>query len=581
MEGLPPGHPLTSEIAIRNHTMYPLVAPFLSKERAEKVLERMVISDARSLDFLTGSIQSGISRKTHFYSCPRCDAEDIERWGEPYWHRLFQAPGVSVCPEHRVHLNASLALRPEGGPVQRFVPACSAILDTTIKSADLSNSDDEDKLEIARSVQWLLFDSHAPPGIETLRQAYLSRLAELGFVSGSGRIAQRSLRDAFHARFPTGLANSLDSPLGEAEQDDWLARLLRRERTATPFIRHLLFQLFLDWSPAQAFTHAVPNALPSVQQNQWPCRNPICPELNKSPTCAVTWKYAPEHAEIVHTVRCLACGYTYSSRPHMKRLRVVDHGEKWRTLLRRRWLNLRRSLREIAREFRADPMTIKRHAAALDLTFPRLSVRPSRCRPLALGHRKALRRAQLRTRWLTARQGNPRLSSLELRGRFPRLYAAIYRSDRDWLLSHQPKRRRRAKTPRRVDWQARDSEFRSRVRSAEERIRAESEKPRRVSATALCAELGAPWIERHREKLPRTWQSIHAAAESRTAFAIRRVRLAAQKLLHEGHSVTEWRLCRAAGLRRDIASLPSVQREMHLWTRPSTAAPYIVHAGLR
>ena len=32
--------------------------------------------------------------------CPQCFDEDIATYGEPYWHRLHQIPGIAVCPRH-------------------------------------------------------------------------------------------------------------------------------------------------------------------------------------------------------------------------------------------------------------------------------------------------------------------------------------------------------------------------------------------------------------------------------------------------------------------------------------------------
>lgn len=39
--------------------------------------------------------------------CPLCAEEDTRHFGEPYWHRAHQIPGVFVCPSHAVFLNHS------------------------------------------------------------------------------------------------------------------------------------------------------------------------------------------------------------------------------------------------------------------------------------------------------------------------------------------------------------------------------------------------------------------------------------------------------------------------------------------
>lgn len=37
--------------------------------------------------------------------CPDCIADDIERYGVAYWHRIHQVDGVVICPEHRTILH--------------------------------------------------------------------------------------------------------------------------------------------------------------------------------------------------------------------------------------------------------------------------------------------------------------------------------------------------------------------------------------------------------------------------------------------------------------------------------------------
>lgn len=43
----------------------------------------------------------------HFRVCPFCVRVDREQFGEPYWHRIHQVPGVLACPHHSVYLENS------------------------------------------------------------------------------------------------------------------------------------------------------------------------------------------------------------------------------------------------------------------------------------------------------------------------------------------------------------------------------------------------------------------------------------------------------------------------------------------
>ena len=47
-----------------------------------------------------GIYQSSSMDARRLRYCPECFDEDIAAYGEPYWHRLHQIPGIAVCPRH-------------------------------------------------------------------------------------------------------------------------------------------------------------------------------------------------------------------------------------------------------------------------------------------------------------------------------------------------------------------------------------------------------------------------------------------------------------------------------------------------
>lgn len=47
-----------------------------------------------------GIYQSSSMDARRLRYCPQCFDEDIATYGEPYWHRLHQIPGIAVCPRH-------------------------------------------------------------------------------------------------------------------------------------------------------------------------------------------------------------------------------------------------------------------------------------------------------------------------------------------------------------------------------------------------------------------------------------------------------------------------------------------------
>jgi len=88
----------TEEYLIKSHTLFPFYSAFLPPERAEQVFESMKGENGGSIYSRTGIMASSIVLNQYFKFCPVCAKEDKLQYGELYWHRVHQIPGVLVCP---------------------------------------------------------------------------------------------------------------------------------------------------------------------------------------------------------------------------------------------------------------------------------------------------------------------------------------------------------------------------------------------------------------------------------------------------------------------------------------------------
>src|SRR6185295_9463170 len=110
---------------------------------------------------------------------------DRERYGETYWHRLHQVPGVEVCPIHRAHLrNSAAPLRHSMGR-EVFVTAEQALAETT-DSCDDASPVLPAQLQIAEDVAWLLAHPQLEGYIVGHRQRYIGLLFERGLATYRG-----------------------------------------------------------------------------------------------------------------------------------------------------------------------------------------------------------------------------------------------------------------------------------------------------------------------------------------------------------------------------------------------------------
>ena len=86
---------------ILNHTLYPFYTAFLSKEKSQQIFKSMKEDDGSNIYNRVGICATSISTPIYFKFCSECLHEDINKYGESYWHRIHQVPGVKICTKHK------------------------------------------------------------------------------------------------------------------------------------------------------------------------------------------------------------------------------------------------------------------------------------------------------------------------------------------------------------------------------------------------------------------------------------------------------------------------------------------------
>jgi hypothetical protein len=155
--------------------------------------------------------------------------------------------------------------------------------------------------------------------------------------------------------------------------------------------------------------------------------------------------------------------------------------------------------------------------------------------------------------WLKAIAEHPQEGITALRKRYPATYAYLYRSDRDWLDSHRPPRPVWKSRAPRVDWMGRDVALAERVKAITAELLAEFQRPTRLSPARVMRRVGeASMLAQHPDRLPLTREALQAAAETRLAFARRKIQWAAELYRTNGLRPAPWQLARSAALRPDL-----------------------------
>lgn len=560
---LPPGH-RCGEVnrVVDRYTLWPFYRPFLSVERQKAVLAAMRGVAGYRPDLHAGTAGTAIPRPEWLRFCPKCVEVDRRRFGECYWHRTHQVPGVHLCPIHEVLLeNSSTGVGWRWSSIE-FTPAETVLHSTSWRELPLSHPWHKLLLYLSREAAWLLDQPTLDVNLVTLRKRYKVVLAEQGLASYTGLVKTQQLLQVFADFYPADLLAWLHCPLDSPVKVPWPGRLMRAsDRSVQHPLRHLLFMHFLGHT-SQTFFELSFEPQP-FGPGPWPCLNPVCAHYQQ-PVIGTYHLERRQHARPVGTFGC-DCGYQYRrkgpDRAADDRLRgkCVDYGTVWDTELQRLWHDPTQSMARTARLLGVHEQTLQRQAGRLGLPFPapgsrvvahsrhepRSLVRVDPCPPPEPAD-------EYRARWLEILTDYPDLGRNQLQRTFRSIFTWLHRYDREWLMVHlpvpqKPGRLPKPKTPR-VDWQQRDVQMAQEVKIVAQQLRDQPGRPVRITMMAIARKIKLLYTCRTiLSKLPLTTKVLAEVTETWQETVIRRVWWAAETYRQAGVCPSREQLITRAG----------------------------------
>ena len=199
-----PDSDITGRKLICEHTAY----PYHSISYVDDIYRRMeeVIRDGIPQDGIEDLIRRMIGKCKYTFTeqylryCPECAREDIEKYGETYWHRLPQMPGVKFCPKHRCGIkNSSVSF--ERMRV-RIYPASYVLRDMDYRTECLESQYGEEYFSIAQETAWLLEYGRKFGGHKPISSKYRGFMKEQNYADFHGTSINRdSLRNDFVGKY--------------------------------------------------------------------------------------------------------------------------------------------------------------------------------------------------------------------------------------------------------------------------------------------------------------------------------------------------------------------------------------------
>ena len=193
---LPKGSQLTIESLIKRNTLYPFFRNFLTPIEIYSFKNLLRTKSNTSVSQVAKI--SDKERNSSLKFCPQCIVEDERKYGEAYWHRQHQIPGILVCLKHKVALVNSQVLL-ENKQIHYY--AASQVNLSEINKDNCSKEFIQKALSIGQEIDWLSHNYIEFRGMTWLRNKYKSLLIEKGFISKYSRTRfkyhEQHLTDAF------------------------------------------------------------------------------------------------------------------------------------------------------------------------------------------------------------------------------------------------------------------------------------------------------------------------------------------------------------------------------------------------
>ena len=193
---LPQGSQLTVENLIKENILYSFFRSFLTPLDIYSFKDLLRLKSSTSIS--QAAKISDKERNQVLRFCPQCYVEEEQCYGEAYWHRQHQIPGMLVCLKHKVLLLDSTILL-ENKQIHYY--AASQVNLDEVNQANYSKKFKSKALSIAQEIDWLSHNYIEFKGMTWLRNRYKSLLIEKEFVTKYSRTRFRYHEELFTEAF--------------------------------------------------------------------------------------------------------------------------------------------------------------------------------------------------------------------------------------------------------------------------------------------------------------------------------------------------------------------------------------------
>ncbi|MGE7694962.1 TnsD family Tn7-like transposition protein [Lysinibacillus sp. NPDC094177] len=413
---------------INNHTIIPLVRPFKKKEWIQKLIG----SNFEGLRHnLFGNKEDDIKLKEHLYYCPECLKEQFGKYGEGYWNRFHQIPGIFVCTSHRVALiKRSVDIHNIYG-IEFVVPRIDDIKKEQKKyKSDVLRS----LLNLAEDVDYLLDKNFDAFPAEFFYEKYVTLLEMKGIAYPMLQRGNR-LKNLLLNYYPHEFLEMLNSSF--ISNSSWLPKFNSNNRITTlQPIRHLLLMRLLCGSARDFFENEY--LYKPFGTGPWICMNPLADHYLKKVVKKVEVSVHEANRAIQGDMKC-SCGFVYRMRAWEKspldieyfNNRIMKKGHIWEQKFNE-FIEQKLKINEIARRTKMSRPTIRKILRDREKSSD--SILKEEKKYIKISEKTS----EYKKIWIDLRAKYPEYSRHELNNKNRAVYTWLRKYDKEWLEANSP-----------------------------------------------------------------------------------------------------------------------------------------------
>ncbi|TWT08190.1 hypothetical protein FQV26_10380 [Planococcus sp. CPCC 101016] len=559
------------EMLIYRNTMFNFYAPFLQKEQSSNVVKLMIGNGGNLIHSQIGFTKTLVKGKINFWICEECIKKDVELYGETYWHRVHQAHGVFTCPQHLTLLKETeIPLHSSNN--RDYTPACPDLFRKEHSVNQYNDHEMEFLYKLSSMIETLFENPFSPLYEKRVKNVYLKRLHEKGYITPRGYVRYKDLNQNFNTFYGKDFLNLLQSPTS-FNSSDWLKRICQKHRSSFHPIRHLLLLIFLDLDLKDLFHHRNSSSTANIYERgayineietnvyfpfgkgPWPCLNMVCPSYRKNVINTISIYKDSKRKKPVGEFQC-QCGFAYvrsgpdiSSEDFYRIGKMKSYGKLWNDKLEE-LIASGNSLASICIELNVSGNTVKKFASILNIktSWKQPLMKQDRYEDSRLLEELATKRES----WLMLLMENATKSRSKLQLMAPNLHSWLKKNDKEWLESHSPPKKTTSHNRTIVDWKKRDLEILLLTKEVIRLWDSESDSITRITKTAVGKKIRKLHIlTKSFDNIPLTKRYLESKIESFEVYKMRKAKFIIQQLRFSEDYYTEYQIYRKLGSSKD------------------------------